>query len=93
MPVYKARSNARDSAFQVYRDPKFNFDRYGVEKCRRLSRSSVTCYTWVSEDVYDDLGYFLDTILCDWLTTSTYTWRGSMKVRPEQIECVLLSEI
>ena len=39
------------------------------------------------------MGYYLDTILCDWFTTSSYKWNGRMKIRIEQPECVFLSEI
>ncbi|MDQ5895640.1 MAG: hypothetical protein QG596_1901 [Actinomycetota bacterium] len=93
MPMYKAKNNARYAAYQIYLDPEFNFDRYGTGKCHRLSRSSVYCYTWASEDVYDDLGYYFDTILCDWFTTSSYGGLGRMRIRIEQPECVLLSEV
>lgn len=93
MPMYKAKNNARYAAYQIYLDPDFSFDRYGTGKCHRLSRSSVYCYTWASEDVYDDLGYYFDTILCDWFTTSSYGGLGRMRIRIEQPECVLLSEV
>ena len=93
MPMYKAKNNARYAAYQIYLDPEFSFDSYGTGKCRRQSRSVVYCYTWASEDVYDDMGYYLDTILCDWFTTSSYKWNGRMKIRIEQPECVFLSEI
>lgn len=93
MPMFKAKNNARYAAYQVYLDPEFNFDQYGTGKCRRLNRSKVYCYTWASEDFYDDFGYYLDTLLCDWFTTSTYNARGKMKIKIEQPECVWLSEV
>ena len=93
MPMYKAKNNARYTAYQIYLDPEFNFDRYGTGSCRRLNRSTVYCYTWASEDYYDDLGYYVDTMLCDWFTTSTYNRRGRMKIKIEQPECVWASEI
>ncbi|MCB0864059.1 MAG: hypothetical protein KDB66_12770 [Solirubrobacterales bacterium] len=92
MPKYKAKNNARYTAYQVYLDPRFNFDHYGVGNCHRASRSMVYCYTWASEDYYDDMGYYDDTMLCDWLTVSSYNWRGRMKIKLEQTECVWLSE-
>lgn len=93
MPMYKARNNARYAAYQIYLDPEFSFDQYGVGKCRRSSRSVVYCYTWASEEYYDDLGYYLDTMLCDWFTTSSYNGRGKMRMKLEQPECVWVSEI
>jgi hypothetical protein len=93
MPMYKARNNAKYAAYQIYLDPEFNFDRYGTGSCRRLNRSTVYCYTWASEDYYDDFGYYVDTMLCDWFTTSSYNRRGRMKIKIEQPECVWVSEI
>ena len=93
MPMYKARNNARYAAYQIYISPDFDFDAYGVGKCRRSNRSRVYCYTWASKDYYDDLGYFIDTMLCDWFTTSSYSWRGRMKIKIDQPDCVWISEI
>lgn len=93
MPMYKAKNNARYAAYQIYLDPEFNFDQYGVGKCRRSNRSVVYCYTWASEDYYDELGYYIDTMLCDWFTTSSYNGRGKMKMKIEQPDCVWISEI
>lgn len=93
MPMYKARNNARYAAYQVYLDPEFDFDDYGVGKCRRLNRSAAYCYTWAAGDYYDDLGYFVDTMICDWFTTSRYDRSGRMKVKIEQPDCVWASEI
>ncbi|MBK8293717.1 MAG: hypothetical protein IPK93_02680 [Solirubrobacterales bacterium] len=93
MPSYRARSNAFTVAEYVYTDPDMTWDDYGVRTCRRSSRSKVSCYSYVSEDLYDDYGYYLDTVLCDWFTASAYLRSGRMKVWTYSRECVLLSEV
>jgi hypothetical protein len=93
MTVTRARNEARRSALDIYLDPTFTFDAYGTGTCRRINRSRVTCYTWVSEDIYDDYGYYFDTMLCDWMTTSYYTRWRSFGRSTSSPECVWLSEV
>lgn len=93
MPTYVARYNSSEVARYVYEDPEFSWTEYGVRSCRRISRQRVDCYTFVAEDVYDDYGYYLDTILCDWFTASAYLRNGRLKLWSYSQECVLLSEV
>jgi len=93
MSYFTAQSQARRSARLIYLDPEFTFDDYGAGRCLRNSLTMMRCYTWVSEDVYDDYGYYLDTILCDWMTVSWYQRTGRLQVRTTSTECVLLSEV
>jgi hypothetical protein len=89
----RARAEAMSSARQIYLSPEFAFDAYGVGDCFRMGRSQVRCYTWVSEDFYDSFGYYEDTMLCDWWTTSRYNWTGRLLVTMQQTDCVWLSEV
>lgn len=93
MTVARASNEARRSARNIYLDPTFTFDDYGAGSCRRIGRSRVSCYTWVSEDIYDEYGYYLDTILCDWMTTSYFTRWGTFGRSSSSADCVLLSEV
>lgn len=93
MSFSTASNQARRSALDVYLSPEFNFDDYGTGKCYRLSRSRVSCYTWVSEDYFDEYGYYSDTMICDWFTESFWTWNRRLSVKSRQIECVWSSEV
>lgn len=92
MTTGKARSNARRVARYVYLDPDLGLTEYGVRNCQRISRPRVDCYTYVAGPVYDD-GYYLDTILCDWITASAYLRSGRMKLWTYDRDCVPLSEV
>jgi hypothetical protein len=93
MTIYRASSEARSSARRIYLSPQFTFDDYGVGRCYRMNRSKVRCYTWVSEDYFDEYGSYDDTLLCDWWTTSRYTSSGRLVVSTQQTDCVWLSEV
>jgi hypothetical protein len=93
MTFATAKAQAWRSARLVYIDPQFTFDDYGARGCYRNSRSMARCYTFVSEDLYDEYGYFADTIICDWFTVSWWTWAGRLRVKTTSPECVLLSEL
>lgn len=93
MTNFVAKSKALEIAEYVYNDPEINWTGYGARSCKRQSRSRVDCYSYVYEEVYDDYGYYLDTILCDWYTASAYLRSGRLKVWTYARDCVLLSEI
>lgn len=95
MSVHFAYEQAMLSAEYAFSNPELALDDYGVGRCSRRNRSKVACYTWVSRDEYDDYGYYVDTILCDWFTTSYFDrgGKGRARVFEGQPECVLLSEV
>ena len=93
MPLWRAQNNALDMAEYLYLDPEATWSDYGIGKCTRFSRSRVSCYSYVEEDFFDEYGLYVDTMLCDWFTTSSYNGRGKMNMKIEQPDCVWISEI
>ncbi|MGA7398073.1 MAG: hypothetical protein WBW62_11560 [Solirubrobacterales bacterium] len=93
MTKVRAKNNATQLARYIFDDPEMYWTDYGVGACKRYSRPRVDCYSYVAEDVYDEYGYYLDTILCDWFTASAYLRSGKMKVWTYARECVLLSDV
>ena len=93
MPLWRAQNNALDMAEYLYLDPEATWSDYGIGKCTRFSRSRVSCYSYVEEDFFDEYGLYVDTMLCDWFTTSYYPRFGRAKVVTSYPECVWLSEV
>lgn len=82
MSFIVAKKQAERSARQA-RQQKWDgkdWDDFGIDNCRRLSRSAVTCISWVSweETDYGDSDYG-SVYTCSWLVTSR--WEKKRKSR------------